>query len=69
MICTILLLASMTVSPFDAGRTVVSDTNRFTCGSGSVSCVSPDGSRIFAPYVKWGAVQGKDQILHAVLGF
>ena len=26
-------------------------------------------SERFPTYVKWGAVQGKDQILHAVLGF
>lgn len=30
---------------------VVSDTNRFTCGSGSVACLSPDATRIFAPYL------------------
>jgi len=34
-----------------AKRTVVSDTNRFTCGSGSVACLSADGKRIFAPYL------------------
>ena len=32
-------------------RTVVSDTNRFTCGSGPVSCLSSDGKRLFVPYL------------------
>ena len=32
-------------------RTVVSDTRRFTCGSGSVACLSPDAQRIWAPYL------------------
>jgi len=30
---------------------VVSDTNRFTCGSGTVACVSPDGNRLLVPYL------------------
>ena len=84
---------------------VVSDTNRFSCGSGTVACLSPDSRCILSSYrevlhirdpigvvypdlveaagqmhllwsnsarfpnfVKWGAVQGKDQVLHAKLG-
>lgn len=43
--------AAKAASPFGAGRIVVSDTNRFTCGSGSVSCLSSDGKRILAPYL------------------
>ena len=59
LICVIALSGAMAAGVTKPGttvgmpsvRTVVSDTNRFTCGSGSVSCVSPDGSRIFAPYL------------------
>ena len=45
------LAAKADVSPFGAGRIVVSDTNRFTCGSGSVAAISPDGTRLLVPYL------------------
>ena len=50
MIIAFLLAGALASKPF-TDRIVVSDTNRFTCGSGSVACLSSDGARIFAPYL------------------
>ena len=36
---------------FLANRVVVSDTNRFTCGSGPAATLSPDGRRLYVPYL------------------
>lgn len=44
-------LAVILSVPAPSVRTVVSDTNRFTCGSGSVASLSSDGTRVFAPYL------------------
>ena len=38
---------------------VVSDTNRFSCGSGTVACLSPDSRRILAPYLASEAGRGE----------
>jgi len=37
--------------PSELQGIVVSDTNRFTCGSGTVACLSPDKSRLLVPYL------------------
>ena len=51
-IATVAAFGAVSATPLPAASwTVVSDTNRFTCGSGSVSCLSPDADRIFAPYL------------------
>ena len=50
MIFAVLLVAILPI-PAPSVRTVVSDTNRFTCGSGSVSCLSSDGTHVFVPYL------------------
>ena len=45
---------------------VVSDTNRFTCGSGTVACLSPDSSRILAPYLASETGRGECHDIAAV---
>ena len=50
MIFAVFLGAILSV-PAPSVRTVVSDTNRFSCGSGSVSCLSSDGTHVFVPYL------------------
>ena len=45
---------------------VVSDTNRFSCGSGTVACLSPDSRRILAPYLASEAGRGECHDIAAV---
>lgn len=42
------LVLAVSVGVFLPGRTVVSDTNAYTCGSSPASELSPDGKRIFS---------------------
>ena len=47
-------------------KVVISDTNRFTCGSGSVASLSPDGKRLFVPYLASSSGFGECHDLTAV---
>ena len=58
LLATLSAYGAFDVRDFDANgemlaAEVVSDTNRFTCGSGSVACLSPDATRIFAPHLAY----------------